>query len=80
MKVYKKAKQLSLGQKIFLTILLLIVYRLCSHIPLPFVNNEYISALIGGNGSLGLLNALTGGNLANMSIMALGITDRKSVV
>lgn len=74
MKVYKKAKQLSLGQKIFLTILLLIVYRLCSHIPLPFVNNEYISALIGGNGSLGLLNTLTGGNLANMSIMALGIT------
>lgn len=74
MKIYGKNKQLSLFSKICFTVMLLIGYRLCSHIPLPFVNNEYISSLIAGNGSLGLLNTLTGGNLASMSIMALGIT------
>lgn len=67
-------RQKSFRQRFFLTIFILIVYRMCSHIPLPFVDNSYIQSLIQSNGSLGLLNAMTGGNLSNMSIVALGIT------
>lgn len=66
--------QKSFHQRFFMTIMLLVLYRLCSHIPLPFVDNGYIKSLIDSNGSLGLLNTLTGGNLGNMSIVALGIT------
>lgn len=67
-------QQMSFQKRIGLTILCLILYRLCSHIPLPFVNAEYVEAMINSNGSLGLLNTLTGGNLETMSIVALGIT------
>ena len=67
-------KQISFKQRFGLTILLLVLYRLCSHIPLPFVNKDYVQAMIDSNGSLGILNTLTGGNLGNMSIVALGIT------
>ena len=67
-------RQRSFRQRFFLTIMLLVLYRLCSHIPLPFVDSSYVKSMIGSNGSLGLLNTLTGGNLGNMSIVALGIT------
>ena len=67
-------QQMSFRKRFGLMILCLILYRLCSHIPLPFVDTNYVQSLIGSNGSLGLLNTLTGGNLANMSIVALGIT------
>ena len=67
-------RQRSFRQRFFLTIMLLVLYRLCSHIPLPFVDSNYVKSMIGSNGSLGLLNTLTGGNLGNMSIVALGIT------
>ena len=69
-----KSKQMSFKKRLIFTVALLLLYRLCSHIPLPFVDSDYVKALIGMNGSLGLLNTLTGGNLANMSIVALGIT------
>lgn len=69
-----KSKQMSFKKRLIFTVVLLLLYRLCSHIPLPFVDSDYVKALIGMNGSLGLLNTLTGGNLANMSIVALGIT------
>ena len=69
-----KSKQMSFKKRLIFTMALLLLYRLCSHIPLPFVDSDYVKALIGMNGSLGLLNTLTGGNLANMSIVALGIT------
>lgn len=69
-----KKKKLSLTQRVFGTLVILLLFRLCSHIPLPFVRSDYLKSMIEANGSLGLLNTLTGGNLANMSIVALGIT------
>lgn len=74
MRTYKQKRNLTLRQKIAGTLLLLLIYRLLSHVPLPFIDSTYMKALVSGNGSLGLLNMLTGGNLGNMSIMALGIT------
>lgn len=72
-KGYKPKREFTLSQKLMGTLLCLLLYRLLSFVPLPFVNREYIQAAIGMNGSLGLLNVLSGGNLGNMSLMALGI-------
>ena len=73
MKGYKPKKEFTLKQKVLGSLLCLLLYRLLSFVPLPFVNPDYIQALIGANGSLGLLNVLSGGSLGNMSLMALGI-------
>ncbi len=72
-KGYKPKKEFTLKQKVAGSVFCLLLYRLLSFVPLPFVNSEYIKAMIGANGSLGLLNTLSGGNLWNMSLMALGI-------
>lgn len=74
MKKYGTKRVLTLYQKIFFTFLILVGYRLLSHIPLPFVNRDYIQNLVDTNGALNLLNTLTGGNLENMSVVAMGIT------
>ena len=74
MKKYGTKRVLTLHQKIFFTFLILVGYRLLSHIPLPFVNRDYIQNLVDTNGALNLLNTLTGGNLENMSVVAMGIT------
>lgn len=72
-KGYKPKKEFTLRQKLAGSALCLLLYRLLSFVPLPFVNRELIKAAVGANGSLGLLNTLSGGNLGNMSLMALGI-------
>lgn len=69
----KTKKEFTMRQKIIGTVLCLLLYRLLSFVPLPFVDGAYIKSMIGMNGSLGLLNVLSGGSLGNMSIMALGI-------
>lgn len=74
MRTYGRKKTLTFYQKVWCSVLILVVYRLLSHIPLPFVNADYISAMVDSNGSLGLLNTFTGGNLSKMSVVALGIT------
>ena len=66
-------KDFTLKQKVLGSVLCLLLYRFLSFVPLPFVNRELIKSAVGANGSLGLLNTLSGGNLGNMSLMALGI-------
>ena len=70
----KQRRMLSLRDKILYTVLILVGYRLLCHIPLPFVNAEYISALMDTNSSLTFFNAITGGGFETMSFMALGIS------
>lgn len=72
-KGYRPKKEFTMKQKLTGTALCLLMYRLLSFVPLPFANREYIRQAVGANGSLGLLNTLSGGNLGNMSLMALGI-------
>lgn len=73
-KGWKPKKEFTLKQKLTGSALCLLLYRLLSFVPLPFVDRELIRAAVGANGSLGLLNTLSGGNLGNMSLMALGIS------
>lgn len=72
-KGYRPKKDFSMKQKLIGTGLCLLLYRLLSFVPLPFVDSHYIQDMIGMNGSLGLLDVLSGKSLGNMSLMALGI-------
>ena len=65
-----------LKKKILYTILLLIVFRLGSHIPVPFVSKELLTQLFGGDGNtlFSLANIVSGRALQNATIFAMSIT------
>ena len=61
--------------KILLTLLLVLIYRLGCWIPVPGVDAAVFSESVGADqGFLGLLSSVSGGALANGSILALGIS------
>ena len=62
-----------LRKKLFFTLLVLIVFRLLAHIPVPGVNLELLSQFFSQNQLLSLLDMFSGGTLANFSIVALGL-------
>jgi preprotein translocase subunit SecY len=55
--------------------MLLIVYRLVAHVPVPGVNREAIAGVLGGSGQtlFGLLDLLSGGTVSNFSVLAMGV-------
>ena len=65
-----------LRKKLMFTIVVLLIYRLCNVIPVPFVNaqllgdyyNQYLSGTI-----LGLYNAMSGSAFSMATVLALGI-------
>ena len=61
-----------LRRKIVFTLLLLAVYRLGSAIPTPGVNTAALSQATSG-GLFGLISLISGGNLSQFSIFALGV-------
>ena len=61
--------------KILITILLVVIYRLGCWIPVPGVDAAAFSAQVSSDeGFLGLLSSVSGGALANGAILALGIS------
>ena len=72
----KENKRLQFAQKIGMTILLLLLIRFMSHIPVPGVkHNMFKLAVAGkGNGYFQLYDRLTGGSFSNMTIFGAGIT------
>lgn len=65
-----------LRKKMLYTILMLIVFRLGSFIPVPGINADMISQMMGGfnEGIQGLINNFSGGALERASIFAMSIT------
>ena len=64
-------------KKLLYTLLMMIIIRIGSQIPIPGVDATQIKALMEqllGGGDGGILMAITGGSLERMSILALGIT------
>ncbi|MFC4424787.1 preprotein translocase subunit SecY [Deinococcus navajonensis] len=61
-----------LRRKIVFTLLLLAIYRLGSAIPTPGVNSAALSQANSG-GLFGLISMISGGNLSQFSIFALGV-------
>ncbi|MBL30798.1 MAG: preprotein translocase subunit SecY [Flavobacteriaceae bacterium] len=65
-----------LRQRIGVTLLLLLVYRLGAQIVIPGIDSVQLASLserADGGGLLGILNAFTGGAFTNASVFALGI-------
>lgn len=62
-----------LRRKILITLLILIIYRICAYIPLAGVDLEGLRTLFASSELLGLLDIFSGGTLANFSIIALGL-------
>ena len=64
-------------KKLLYTLLMMVIIRIGSQIPIPGVDATQIQALMEqllGGGDGGILMAITGGSLERMSILALGIT------
>jgi preprotein translocase subunit SecY len=62
-----------LRKRILYTFLILAIYRLFAHVPVPGVNTEALNQLFESNQLLGLLDLLSGGSMANFSVMAMGV-------
>src|SRR3984893_3072490 len=63
-------------KKLAFTALLLALYRLGSHIPVPRVNLHAVNSIqsqFGGSNILGFLNLFLGGGLSRIALFALGI-------
>lgn len=61
-------------KKIIYTLMMLLVYRIGSFIPVPFIDSSYLKQLVGENNLLGLLDIISGGAFGNYTIFAMGIT------
>ncbi len=64
-------------RKLLITIAILTIYRLVSHVPVPGANPQALSQILnagGGAGSLiNLLDLLSGGTVSNFSVLAMGV-------
>ncbi len=61
-------------QKIIFTMLVVLIFRVGNHIPVPGINPEAISQTIAQYDVLGFLNIMTGGGFGRFSLFALGIS------
>ncbi|HBI02722.1 MAG TPA: preprotein translocase subunit SecY, partial [Paenibacillaceae bacterium] len=62
-----------LRRKIIFTLLMLVVFRIGSFVPVPNINVQALAQLNQSNNIFGLLNTFSGGALQNFSIFAMGI-------
>ena len=63
-------------KKLIFTLLMLVVFRLGSNIPVPFVNHELLKTMFDANnaGLLGLFDMFSGGSFSSFTIFALGVS------
>ena len=62
-----------LRRKLILTAVIVLIFRIASHIPIAGINIQGIRELFASNQLLGLLDIFSGGTLTNFSILALGL-------
>ncbi len=64
-----------LRKKIFMTVLLLVIYRVGVYIPVPGLSASALASMVSGQGSLlGFMDILAGGAFEKASIFAMSIT------
>ncbi len=70
-------KSEDIRQKLLITLLLLVIYRLAANIPVPGINHTVLQQLATGGGATGnlfnLLDLLSGGTVSRFSILAMGV-------
>ena len=62
-----------LRKRIFMTLAILALFRLLAAIPIPGIDAARLAQFFGDNQFFGLLNVFSGGGLANLSIVMLGV-------
>ncbi|MFZ6027313.1 MAG: preprotein translocase subunit SecY [Chloroflexota bacterium] len=68
-------------RKLLITLLLMAIYRLAAHVPVPGANREALASLLSGAGAggqaagtlVGILDLLSGGTVSNFSVLAMGV-------
>jgi len=63
-----------LRTKILFTVLMLLVFRIGAHIPVPGINNQVFNELIGTGVLFGFFDVISGGAFKRFSIFAMSIT------
>ena len=63
----------SIRTRILFVLAALVVFRFLAAIPIPGINAAQLSAFLGSNQFLGLLNIFSGGGFSNLSIVMLGV-------
>lgn len=65
-----------LRKRIWFTILMLVVFRFGAHIPVPYLNPEFMQSFLsdGGMDLFSLFNVFTGGAFSNATVMAMGVS------
>ncbi len=61
-------------KKIWITLALLLVFRIGCYIPVPGINPSEFSKAIDANSFLSIMSSITGGSLGNATLFALGIS------
>lgn len=63
----------SIRKRIFFTVIGLVIFRLLSNIPIPGINASELARFFSNNELFGLISVFSGGGLANLSIVMLGV-------
>jgi preprotein translocase subunit SecY len=63
-----------LRRKLLITFLILVIYRLAAHVPLPNINRTVLQQIAQENQLLNLLDMFSGGAMTNFSVMMLGVS------
>ena len=72
-KLLKIWKDKDLRNKILFVLVMLAIFRIAAHIPMPGIDAENLKRFFNSNQILGLVNVFSGGAMATFSIVALGI-------
>lgn len=76
--IFKSFKNKDMQKRLLIVLGMIVVYRLLAHIPVPLAEptqlKEVISSVIGGSDFGGFLNLLSGGALAQFSIVLVGLS------
>ena len=62
-----------LRKRLLFTLLILVLFRLGSAIPVPYITADALDTMFASGSMLNYLNMMSGGNLANCTIFALGV-------
>ncbi len=64
-------------RKLLITLLILAIYRLASHVPVPGANKEVMAQILNAGGATGnlinILDLLSGGTVSRFSVLAMGV-------
>jgi len=76
--IFRSLKNRDMQKRLLIVLGIIVVYRLLAHIPVPLAEptqlKEVISSVIGGSDFGGFLNLLSGGALAELSIVLVGLS------